>query len=107
MDMNTAFLNCDIWSIHLTNQPYIDHNFFLVNGIYHHNSLESGIHVFDYESVQIPEFEIQDKHLLDGLDFDFINKYSVPILYKNEDIWKIDLRIYEDYKLQSRNIHQN
>jgi len=104
MNMNNAFLNCNIWSVHLTDQPYIDHNFFLVNSIYHYNSLESGIYGFDFESVQIPEFEIQDIHLLNGLNFDFINKNSIPCLYRSDDIWKIDLRIYEDIKLQCEDI---
>jgi hypothetical protein len=97
--MNDAFLNCDIWSVHLTDQPYIDDNFFLVGNVYHHNSLTSGIFIFDQQCVQIPEFEIRDIHLLDGLDFEFINKNTIPILYRDTNYWKIDLRIYEDCKL--------
>ena len=102
--MNDAFLNCNIWSVHITNQPYQHENFYLVETVYHYNSLVSGIINFNLECIQIPEFEITGIDLLDGLDFEFINKYSVPILYKNETGWKIDLRIYEDYKLQPRNI---
>jgi hypothetical protein len=107
MIMEDAFLNCNIFSIHSIDQPYIDLNFFLVSNVYYYNSLKSGIFNFDPECIQIPEIEIQDRHLLDGLDFDFINNHSIPILYRNKDIWKIDLRLYEDYKLQSRNIQQN
>ena len=96
--MNDAFLNCNIWSVNLVNQPYIEHNFFLIEKVYYYNSLTSGIIVFNPSSVQIPEFEIKDLHLLDELDYDFINKYTIPILYKNEDSWKIDLTIYNEYE---------
>ena len=105
--MEDAFLNCNIFSVHSINQPYTEHNFFLVSNVYYYNSLTSGIVNFDPECIQIPEIEIQNIHLLDGLDFDFINKHCIPILYRNKDTWKIDLRLYEDYKLQSRNIQQN
>jgi len=105
--MNESFLNCNIWSVHTLNQPYASDNFYLVNSVYYHNSLHSGIINFNLECIQIPEFEIYNINLLDNIDFDFINKHSIPILYRNKDIWKIDLRIYEDYKLQSRNIQQN
>jgi len=102
--MNDAFLNCNIWSVNATHQPYIEHNFFLVSSVYYYNSLTSKIFNFDVECIQIPEFEIQDIHLINELDFDFINTNTIPILYKNETGWKIDLRLYEDYKLQPRNI---
>jgi len=102
--MINAFLNSNIWSVHSTDQPYINDNFYLVDRVYFYNSLESGIIEFNLECIQIPEFEIQDIHLLNGLDFEFINSRGIPILYKNKHIWKIDLRLYEDYKLQSRNI---
>jgi hypothetical protein len=97
--MNTAFLNCNIWSVHSINQPYINHNFYLFERIYYYNSLESGITDFDLECIQIPEFEIQDIHLLNGLDFEFINTSGIPILYKSKHIWKIDLSFYEDFEL--------
>jgi hypothetical protein len=98
--MNDAFLNCNIWSVKLTDQPYIKQNFFLISAVYYYNSLTSGIFEFDMECIQIPEFEIKNIHLLNGLDFDFINKNTIPILYKDIDNWKIDLRAYEDIKLQ-------
>jgi hypothetical protein len=105
--MNNAFLNCYIWSVHTLNQPYINENFYLVESVYFYNSMESGIIEFNSECIQIPEFEIQDTHLLDRVDSNFTSIHNIPLLYKNDDIWKIDLRIYEDYKLQSRNIQQN
>ena len=105
--MNNAFLDCNIWSINATEQPYIEHNFFLVSSVYYYNSLASGIFNFDVECIQIPEFEINGVDLLDGLDFEFINKHSVPILLRNEHNWKIDLTIYEYFKLQSTNIQSN
>jgi len=102
--MNDAFLNCNIWSVNLLKQPYIDHNFFLVEKVYYYNSLNSGIIQFDPECIQIPEFEIQNINLLNNIDFNFFNKYCIPILYRDKEYWKIDLRIYEDFKLQSANI---
>jgi len=102
--METAFLNCNIWSVNATRQPYIDDNFYLVEGVYQYNSLNSGIINFNLECIQIPEFEIQHIDLLNNIDFDFVNKHCIPILHKNNEIWNIDLRIYEYYKLQSTNI---
>lgn len=97
--MNDAFLNCNIWSVDLTTkQPYFEQNFFLVEKVYYYNSLTSGIIVFNPNCIQVPEFEIKDLHLLDELDYDFINKYTIPVLYKNEDSWKIDLTIYNEYE---------
>jgi hypothetical protein len=95
--MNEAFLDCNIWSVHLINQPYIEHNFFLVENVYYYNSLTSGIIVFNPNCMQIPEFEIKDLHLLDQVDYGRINKYTIPILYKDNDSWKIDLTVYNDY----------
>jgi hypothetical protein len=97
--MNDAFLDCNILSINLIDQPYNDHNFFLIEKVYYYNSLTSGIIVFNPGSVQIPEFEIRDIHLLDGLDYDFINKENVPILSRIDNNWKIDLTLY--HKLMS------
>lgn len=105
--MNTAFLNCNIWSVNALEQPYIDQNFFLVSNVYHYNSLQSGIGDFLLDDIQIPDFEIKDIHLLDGLDFNFINEHCIPILYRDNAIWKIDLRLYENFKLQSTNIQSN
>jgi hypothetical protein len=102
--MSEAFLDCNIWSVNLTRQPYIEHNYFLVENIYYYNSLSSGITNFNFECAQIPEFEISDIHLLDGIDYELINKYQIPILCKNDTFWKIDLKNYEDSKLQSTNI---
>ena len=94
--MNEAFLDCNIWSVNLTGQPYIEHNFFLVENVYYYNSLTSGIVVFNPNCMQIPEFEIKNLHLLDGVDYEFINKHTIPLLYK-DDSWKIDLTIYNEY----------
>ena len=80
--MDSPFLNCNIWSLHLTDQPYIEHKFFLVEKIYYYNSLTSGIAMFTPNCVQIPEFEINDLHLLNNLNYDVVNKYSIPIICK-------------------------
>jgi hypothetical protein len=97
MNNETAFLDCNIWSVHLINQPYIQHNFFLVENVYHYNSLTSGIIVFNPNCIQIPEFEIKDLHLLDKLDYDLINKHTIPVLYKDDACWKINLSVYNEY----------
>jgi len=104
MNMETAFLNCNIWSVHSIDQPYINHNFYLVDRVYFYNSLESGIIEFNLECIQIPESQIKNIQLLNDLDFNFINKHTIPILHKNEDTWEIDLTIYEDFKLQPTSI---
>jgi hypothetical protein len=105
--MNDAFLNCNIWSINFSKQPYLEYNFFLVCNVYYYNSLNSGIGNFDFDNIQIPEFEIQGIHLLSGLDFDFINTNCIPIICKDNETWKIDLTFYEDFKLQSTKISPN
>jgi hypothetical protein len=97
--MNSAFLNCNIWSVHTIDQPFFKEQFYLFDRIYYYNSLESGIIDFNLECIQIPEFEIQDIHLLNGLDIEFINQSGIPLLYRNEHGWKIDLTFYEDFKL--------
>lgn len=96
--MTEAFLNCNIWSVDLVNQPYIEHNFFLVETVYYYNSVTSGIIAFNPNCIQIPEFEIKDLHLLDAVDYEFINKHTIPLLYKHDDSWKIDLTIYNEYQ---------
>ena len=95
--MKQAFLDCNIWSVDLINQPYIEHNFFLVENVYYYNSLTSGIIVFNPNCMQIPEFEIKDLHLLDQLDYELINKHTIPVLYKDDKSWKIDLTMYNEY----------
>ena len=47
--------------------------------------------------MQIPEFEIKDLHLLDQLDYELINKHTIPVLYKDDKSWKIDLTMYNEY----------
>lgn len=88
----------------MTTQPFKELNFFLVSEVYHYNSLTSGIINFNIDHIQIPEFEIKDIHLLNGLDYDYINKHMIPILCKTDNNWKIDLTLYENHKLQSANI---
>jgi hypothetical protein len=67
--------------------------------------LSSGIINFKQETIQIPEFEIEDLHLLNKVDPKIINDYGIPIIKRSiesqKEIWKIDLLYYEYYKLQS------
>lgn len=97
MNIETAFLDCNIWSVYLNVQPYVDHNFFFVERVYSYNSLTSGIIIFNPNCMQIPEFEIKDLHLLDKVDYELINKYRIPVLYKVNDSWKINLEMYNEY----------
>ena len=107
--MIDASLNCAVLSVHPLDKLQSHPNFFFISSIYFYNSLTSGIFNFNPECIQIPEFVIQEAHLLRELDLNLISKNSIPILYRNEteDTWKIDLTFYEDYKLQSTNIQQN
>jgi hypothetical protein len=105
MNDESPFLNCHIISVYNTT-AYND--FYLIEKIYHHNSLQYGIPNFEYTCIQIPEFEISNNHLLYELDYDFINKFSIPIIRRilelNTEYWKVDLTHYENQKLQSSNI---
>lgn len=77
--------------------------FYLIERIYHYNSLESGIGDFTIFCFQIPEFEIRDLHLLNDIDFKVIDENKIPILRRviesNTEYWKIDLTYYENFKL--------
>jgi hypothetical protein len=99
------YLDCNIISVMaLSNTP--DY-FYQIDNIYHYNSLTSGIINFKLDCIQIPEFEIRDKHLLNNLDFDLIDRLNIPIIKRvieDNEYWKIDLKYYENYKLQSENI---
>ena len=96
----TPFLNCNIWSI---NDRIMDDNgFTIVKRVYPYNSnTDEFNNPIPPGFIQIPEFVIKNLHLLQGLDYEFINKYGIPIIRKNEqDEWTIDLRYYEDTYLQ-------
>lgn len=98
------FLNCNIWSVNITEAHG---EFYYVEKVYHYNSLESGMLYFSTSSVQIPEFQIKNIHLLNTLsdsDYENINKYYIPILRNQLLLWEIDLTHYENFKLQSSNL---
>jgi hypothetical protein len=99
----TSFLNCNIWSINITNGD--DSGFFEIKRIYYYNSdTEEFNNPIPPGFIQIPEFEIQNLYLLQGLDFDFISQHGTPIIRKDShDKWTIDLRYYEDTYLQHTN----
>ena len=75
--MNQPFLNCNIWSVPLLEQPYLHENFYLVHTVYHYNSMESGIVTFKFDCVQIPEYEILNNYKINELDFDLINENAM------------------------------
>jgi hypothetical protein len=96
----TSFLNCNIWSVH--NLYVDDYGYTLVRRIYPYNSDTAEFNTpIPPGFIQIPEFEIKNLHLLNGLDYDFINKNSIPILRRDEfGDWSIDLKYYENTYVQ-------
>ena len=104
--MESPFLDCAIFSVH--NLPVTENHFYMIENVYHHNSLTSGIVEFKHTTIQIPEFEIQDLHLLNTVDTNIVNKNGIPIIKRiiglKDEIWKIDLTHYEYFKLQSNSI---
>jgi hypothetical protein len=109
MNIETAFLNCHMVSVN--SLPLTDDDFYLIDKVYHHNSLESKSINFQYVCIQIPEHEIVNYNLLYNLDYDFINKFRIPLIKRvvnaKTETWEIDLKYYENYKLQSSNIQSN
>jgi hypothetical protein len=103
--MELPFLDCNIFSVH--NLP-VTEEFYMIENVYHYNSLTSGIIEFKQTTIQIPEHEIQNLHLLNTIDTNIINQYGIPILKRviglDEEYWKIDLTHYEYYKLQSNSV---
>jgi hypothetical protein len=94
------FLNCNIWSINdciMTQDGYT-----FIKRIYPYNSDTDEFNTsIPPGFIQIPEFEIKNLHLLENLDYAFINKFRIPIIKKdNFDCWTIDLKYYEDTYLQ-------
>ena len=109
MNNETAFLDCHIVSVNILPATY-DH-FYLIDKVYYHNSLESKSINFQYASVQIPEHEIVNYDLLYNLDYEFINKFGIPVIKRvvnsQNELWEIDLKYYENYKLQSNDVQSN
>ena len=106
MNKEDAFINCYMLSV--DSLPCTDDGFYLIDKVYHYNSLEVNLINFQYVCIQIPEHEITDIHLLDGLDCEAINKFRIPLIKRVIDdaneYWKIDLKYYENYKLQSNDV---
>lgn len=102
--MLDPFLNCNIISVE--NLPYpLDDGWHTINSVYHYNSLDSQFINFNHYCIQIPFHEVENIHLIYGLDYNFINTNTIPIIkrtiYDDREIWKIDLEHYENLKLQS------
>jgi restriction endonuclease S subunit len=95
-----SFLDCNIWSI---NDSIMDDNgFTIVKRVYPYNSdTDEFNNPIPPGFIQIPEFCIKNLHLLQELDYNFINQHAIPIIRKDElDEWTIDLKYYEDTYLQ-------
>ena len=87
------FLDCNIWSVFETKD-----DFYLVLNVEYYNSDNSEFNkVYDHRTFDIPEVIVKDLHLLEGLDFEFIKTYYIPILKCDTNIWKIDLTHYNRY----------
>jgi hypothetical protein len=93
------YLECNIWSV---NDMVIDDmGFTFVKRVYPYNSDTDEFNMpIPPGFIQIPEFEIKNLNLLDGLDYDFINRFKIPIIRIDNGEWKIDLKHYEDTHLQ-------
>jgi hypothetical protein len=109
MNNETAFLNCHIVSVN--SLPATDDEFYLIDKVYYYNSLESKSINFQYVCIQIPEYEIVNYDLLYNLDYDLINKFRIPLIKRvvnsQNESWEIDLKYYENYKLQSNDVQSN
>jgi hypothetical protein len=97
----TPFLDCNIFSI-----TYDSFNeYYVIAKVYKYNSNTEEFNTpIPPGFTQIPEFEIDNLNLLQNLDYNFINKFKIPII-KREDSgrWKIDLKYYEDTYIQYTN----
>lgn len=104
--MELPFLDCNIFSVH--NLPITEDEFYMIENVYQYNSLTSGIFHFTQTTIQIPDFEIKNLHLLNEVDTHIVNKYGIPILKRiiniNPEIWEINLSHYENFKLQSNSV---
>lgn len=91
----TPFLECDIWSI----ENHSFDGFYMIEKIYKYNSLCDNINdTYTIGFYQIPEFEIYNLHLLNGVDLQLVNDNRIPIIERSEqDQWGINLFHYNDY----------
>jgi hypothetical protein len=80
----------------------IDDGFYFISRVYYYDSnTEEFNNPIPPGFVQIPEFEIKNLHLLDSVDYEFVNNFKIPIIRKdNFDSWSIDLKHYNDTYLQ-------
>jgi hypothetical protein len=106
MNKETAFLNCDILSVYTLEST--DDHFHLIDKIYYHNSLDKESINFQYVCIQIPHYEVTNYHLLRNLDYDLVYNFRIPLIKRivnsENEFWEIDLKYYENYKLQSRHV---
>lgn len=94
-----AFLDCFLWYVFADDLVETDH--YLVYNVVKYNSNTDEFNTkINPICTCIPDFEIMNKHLLDGLDYNIVNEYKIPILMKIEeadhDVWTIDLRYYDE-----------
>jgi hypothetical protein len=99
----SSFLNCNIWSLFPDDRVISNH--YLVEKVYEYNSDNDDFNrKIEYITVQVPEFEIANQHLLSGIDYNIVNQYKIPIVKKlvqnNTETWTIDLTYY-DAKINS------
>lgn len=103
-----SFLNCYIWSVFADDCVPTDH--YLVHEVFKYDSNTPEFNrPINAICVMVPEFEIMNRHLLDGLDYELINQYKIPIIEKvtkdSSETWTIDLTYYNDQinSMQSNN----
>lgn len=91
------FLECYVFSLFPENNAP---DFYFIESCYKYNSLENTSYKIPSNiqfSIQVPDFLIENKNLLDTIDFDFLhqNDIEVPVIRNLEDSWKVDLTYYE------------
>ena len=97
------FLDCNIWVIRDTPDATRGDNFYFIYLIHQYNSLTGSFNTEFFEDFyKIPQFEINNIHLMDSIDWKLLQN-GIPVLKKNEDdTWEINLKYYDEYiNLQS------
>jgi hypothetical protein len=88
------FLDCAMWSVH---RHYAYPDFYFVEEVYYYNSNNTEYNTYkEVGSIEVPEFEIKNMGLLDGLNFSLINENKIPIVSSNNG-WEINLKYYEQF----------
>ena len=91
-----SFLEGYIWSVPIMGKT--EDNFYFVEKVYYYDSNSSNYN-FKIEPgcLQIPDFVIKNKELLQTVDFEILNKNRIPVLKQMGDSWEVNLEYYEKH----------